>query len=371
MEKCRSQKHLVFIIGTRAQLIKVAPVIVESEKNGIKCTLVMTGQHLETMRDLIDEFGIKSQEIEATKAKENSSILSLIAWLPKAYLGVLRQLEKLSVKSREIDVLVHGDTLSTVLGALAGRQLGARVVHLESGLTSHRIFDPFPEEISRRIVFSLSHIAMCPNQETLNHMKLKYPKCKAVNTDGNTILDSIKITGISRTSKAMEQPYLVVSLHRFQNIYNKPRIFQIVELLERVSQSHKIKFVLHPATRKRLIKYGLLEQMQKNSNIELIPRLGYSAFLRLAADSACVLTDGGSNQEELAALRVPTIIMRQATERTDGLGENAAMESDLIDGVLAYIANKDYRSLEGKGAEKQDQRPSANVINFLTSPCLN
>ncbi|UQG57001.1 MULTISPECIES: UDP-N-acetylglucosamine 2-epimerase [unclassified Marinobacter] len=363
----RSQKHFVFIIGTRAQLIKVAPVIVECERMGLPSTLLMTGQHQETMQDLLDEFGVKSAQVTATFAKEHSTILSLITWLPMAYLGIKKQLKALSTDPKFVNILVHGDTLSTVLGALVGRQIGGCVVHLESGLTSNKIFDPFPEELSRRIVFRLSNIAMCPNPETVKHMRTKHPDCQSIDTGGNTILDSIKLTGISRATFNLESSYIVASLHRFQNIYNTRRLADLVELLENIAKTHLVYFVLHPATRKRLTKTGLLERLETHIGIILLPRLGYSDFLRLAAESACVLTDGGSNQEELASLGVPTIVMRQATERSDGLGKNAILEGELSSGVLSYIEQKRYQALKTPSNDEQAESPSACIMDYLAN----
>lgn len=365
MAKNKGQKHFAFIIGTRAQLIKVAPVIVECEQQNLPCTLLMTGQHLETMQDLLEEFGVKTVQAAATTAKEHATVLSLITWLPRAYMGIIKQLKSLKIEPKHINVLVHGDTLSTVLGALAGRQIGASVVHLESGLTSKKILDPFPEEISRRVVFRLSNIAMCPNSETEQHMKLKYPNCQVIDTGGNTILDAIRLTGVSRTNRTQTSNHIVASLHRFQNIYDTKRLSELVELLEEIANTHTIYFVLHPATRKRLDKTGLSKRLEEHTGVKLLPRLGYSEFLRLAAESACVLTDGGSNQEELAALGVPTIVMRQATERSDGLGKNAIMEGDLSAGVLNYIKKKEYRTLDLENDDAHIKSPSSNIISYL------
>lgn len=365
MPQNKDQKHFVFIIGTRAQLIKVAPVIVECEKREIPCTLLMTGQHLETMQDLLDEFGVRSKQVTATSAKEHATVLSLITWLPRAYIGIINRLKALRLESKRINVLVHGDTLSTVLGALAGRQVGACVVHLESGLTSNKIFDPFPEELSRRIVFRLSNIAMCPNPETAQHMRAKYPKCQSIDTGGNTILDAIKLTGISRTTRNSQSNYIVASLHRFQNIYDKKRLTELIELLENIANTHPVYFVLHPATRKRLTKAGLSGRLEKHEGIKLLPRLGYSEFLRLAAESACVLTDGGSNQEELAALGVPTVVMRQTTERGDGLGKNAVMEGEISGGTLNYIKEKNYWELEASDKQSMTESPSSYIMAHL------
>jgi UDP-N-acetylglucosamine 2-epimerase len=106
------RQHLIFIIGTRAQLIKVAPVVVACEKRGMQITLLMTGQHQETMQDLIEEFSIKSPQVEALPATERLTIASLLRWLPQAYKGLEKQLKKLARDDVRQYVLVHGDTLS-------------------------------------------------------------------------------------------------------------------------------------------------------------------------------------------------------------------------------------------------------------------
>ena len=364
MEETKSQRHFVFVVGTRAQLIKVAPIIVEFEKREIACTLLMTGQHKDTIQDIIHEFGINSLQIPVMESKEHATVFSLIGWLPKAYAGIIKQLNRLSVENKNIDVLVHGDTLSTFLGALAARKIGSRVVHLESGLTSNRLFDPFPEEILRRLVFRQTDIAMCPDEKSFEHMKNKYTRCKVVNTKGNTIVDSIRLSGASRIRPNGENQYIVASIHRFQNIYKYKRLLELIQLLEAISESHRVFFVLHPATRKRLEKLNLIDQLESRKNIELILRLGYAKFLSLAAKSCCVLTDGGSNQEELSTLGVPTIIMRKATERVDGLGKNAVMEDELGMSVLSYIQQKGYETLER--SEKKDQAsPSYEIVSKL------
>ena len=328
-------RHCVFVIGTRAQLVKVAPVVVSCERAGLPATLLMTGQHEETMQDLVDEFGIRSPQVPAISAKERATVGSLIRWLPAAYLGVSRRLRALG-DSHPLDVLVHGDTLSTLVGALAGKRHGARVVHLESGLTSGRLLDPFPEELLRRLVFRLTDLAMCPNPEAAARMRRL--RTAVVDTGGNTIVDAVSASGAGEVVADAQAPYFVVSLHRFQNLYQSDRLLQLVELIERVAGLAPVHFVLHPATRKRLAAEGLDKRLRDRPSITLSPRLGYRAFLRLAAGAACVLTDGGSNQEELAALGVPTIVMRRHTERPDGLGANALMEAEVPGGVLAFLA---------------------------------
>ncbi|RZA23433.1 MAG: hypothetical protein EOP10_12785, partial [Proteobacteria bacterium] len=193
-------RNLVFVIGTRAQLIKVAPVVVACERAGVASCLLMTGQHHETMQDLVDEFGIASPQVQALPSKEHATVRSLVRWLPAAYSGVSRELRAIAARGAAMDVVVHGDTLSTVVGAMAGRRVGARVVHLESGLTSGRWFDPFPEELCRRLVFRLADVAMCPSPQAADYMRRRH-RARVVDTGGNTILDAVELSGASPSGR--------------------------------------------------------------------------------------------------------------------------------------------------------------------------
>lgn len=358
-------RHEVFVIGTRAQLIKVAPVVVECEREGLPCTLLMTGQHQETMQDLLDEFGVRSPQVQAIQSSEHATIGSLLRWLPSAYIGVRRCLREIGFAHDGIDVLVHGDTLSTLIGAYAAHRSHARVVHLESGLSSGHLFDPFPEELCRRLVFRVTDVAMCPNEQALRYMR-RYPSTRIVDTHGNTIIDAVALTGAQHPFPAGgDSLCLVVSLHRFQNIYNKARLQSLVVLIEALASEFTVHFVLHPATRRRLEKYGLMQKLEDAPGVKLSPRMGYGAFLRLAASAACVLTDGGSNQEELAALGIPTIVMRTHTERPDGLGANAVMEADVAGGVAGFVLKGGYRALRQPLKIGTGDRPARRIVEAL------
>jgi len=363
-------RSAVFIVGTRAQLIKIAPVVVACERRSIACTLLMTGQHKETMQDLIAEFGIASPQVAAVAADEHSTVSSLLRWLPAAYRGVKTRLNEIAGRGEgRIDVMVHGDTLSTLVGAFAARRSGARVVHLESGLTSGRLLDPFPEEVCRRLVFRMTDVAMCPNAEAAAYMKRKHGRrATVVDTHGNTILDAVALTGASRAAQTPGN-YLVVSLHRFQNIYDGARLRRLTEMVEVASRSLNVNFVLHPATKKRLAACGLLSRLSDNPCMKLLPRMGYRDFLTLAAGAACVLTDGGSNQEELAALGVPTIVMRAHTERPDGLGGNVVMEADVPGGMETFLASRGYVSIRRPSMMIDSEGPAQRIVDALWPKC--
>jgi UDP-N-acetylglucosamine 2-epimerase (non-hydrolysing) len=205
---------------------------------------------------------------------------------------------------------------------------------------------------------------MCPNPEATRHMQ-RYRRCRAIDTGGNTILDAVRLAGADPTTRDESRPYLVASLHRFQNLYDGKRLEQLVALIEDVAKRYPVHFVLHPATRKRLAKAGLTGRLEAAPGVLLSPRLGYREFLRLAAGAACVLTDGGSNQEELAALGVPTIVMRERTERPDGLGSNAVMEADITGGVAEFILAGRAGELRRTPSLPTGPGPSDRIAEFL------
>src|SRR5690606_11848092 len=152
-----------------------------------------------------------------------------------------------------------------VLGALVGKRHSCRIVHVESGLTSGRIWDPFPEEIARRIVFRLAHVAMCPSEEAREVLRKR--RCEKVLTNGNTILDAVELA-VDRNATLSQQMLVVASIHRFQNIYSTPRLSSLVRLLIEIADSFTVKLVLHPATRKRLEQTKLMVELVRCPGVE-------------------------------------------------------------------------------------------------------
>ncbi|TCB72043.1 hypothetical protein E0H88_03330 [Acinetobacter sp. ANC 4216] len=347
----------IFIIGTRAQLIKAAPVIRAFEKNNLPIEFILTGQHNDTMEDLIAEFGITSPPVYLVKNKEHSSIISLLIWLPSIFFLLIQTL----IQFKKSHVFVHGDTLTTLMSAISAKITNHRVVHLESGLTSNNLFTPFPEEIIRRIVFKLTNIACCPNYQDIMNMQ-KYKNIKILNTYGNSILDSIQYLKIGEDIRKNPKTILV-SLHRFQNIYNQDRLSKITEMLIILGQDYTIHFVLHPATLKKLKSFKLLKDLEIQKNIKLLPRMTYKNFLNLALSTECVITDGGSNQEELAFFGHPTLILRQTTERLDGLNANAILINEPWQ-IQEFIKKQKYFTLQ-KNKQSLQKSPSEIIAQYF------
>jgi UDP-N-acetylglucosamine 2-epimerase (non-hydrolysing) len=315
-------------IGTRAQLIKMAPVLLEMERRNVPYRLVMTGQHQETMELLRNDFGLRTEPEHLHTGREITGILQMGLWFLRSLWLCLRQgplFLPRSAPGHDL-VLVHGDTMSTLLGALAARIRGVQVAQIEAGLRSGDAFHPFPEELTRLAVSRLATLAFCPGSWACANLA-KY-RSTVIDTQQNTLREALEIALTARIETEMMfdgQPFGIASIHRFENIFNKGRLREIITLVEQAASRLPIVFVLHPATRKRLMRSGLLSRLQANPHVHIKPRMAYSAFIVLANRARFVITDGGGNQEELYYLGVPTLLMRKVTERQEGLGSTATV----------------------------------------------
>lgn len=300
----------------------MAPILCEMERRCLTFRLILTGQHKETIAQLLEEFGIQTSPSILHHGKEISGILQMGAWFIRCLWRCLSQAKTLFESSTQTDnvILVHGDTVSTLLGAVIGKVLGFKVVHIEAGLRSNNLLHPFPEELTRLLVFRISNISFCPGEWAYNNMA-NY-RTERVNTQHNTLFDALTIA-LQKASNIKLNPILenygVVSIHRFENIFNISRLTNIIELIEKAAESYPLIFVLHPATKKKLIEFHLMQRVEENPKITIKNRMGYVGFIHLIKNSVFVISDGGGNQEELSYLGIPTLLMRKATERQEGL----------------------------------------------------
>ena len=359
-------RQCVFVLGTRAQLVKVAPVLRLAHDAGLRHTVWFTGQHHESIDDLIADFELTSQFVLPANRKERSSIFKLLVWMPRTVYKCYEYVKsaKLWTGKRPL-VVVHGDTLSTFLGAVAGSWGGGDIVHLESGLSSGKWSDPFPEELLRRLTFRRTRFALCPNAEAAGRMR-RYPGCIVHDTGENTLLDCVRFAMRDGRSEAREEPrYFVASIHRFQNIYQRDELSRIVDEMLTVARYGNVHFILHPPTEVRLKRFGLYEKLAGAAGVQVRGRLPYTEFLALLGGARGVFSDGGSNQEELSYLGVPTVLYRERSERPDGLGQNVILRSQ-IDATLAdFIDAGGLDDLRREPRMNIAAQPSATTVEVL------
>lgn len=326
-----SPSKVLVLLGTKAQFVKMAPVLLAMDECAVPYTLVYTGQHSETFGEMEAAFGTRAPDIRLFPDFEADTHFGLIRWAFRFWLAVLKPSFRRVWSEHDI-FLVHGDTASTLFGAMLGRLSRSGVAHIEAGLRSPKILDPFPEELIRRLVSRLSTLHFCPDDWSCSN--LRGVSGELVDTHGNTLLDSLRLAlarpevRASRAENASETPFGIVSIHRNENLSSSRRFESLMQVVLSITDEIRLRFVLHPATRKRLIRSGWLEKLQAHERIQLLGRMDYFSFVSLMSRARFLLTDGGSNQEEAAQLGIPCLLLRKSTERRDGLGVNVEL-SDL------------------------------------------
>lgn len=356
---------IFFIIGTRAQLIKMAPVMRAMDKRHAGYSLIFTGQHIATMDILLEDFGVTVKPEFAVNSREVTGVLQSVFWLARSLAGTIALLRKYKDNRTGNNniVLVHGDTLSTLLGAVAAKLTGMQVAHVESGLRSFNLFHPFPEEITRLLTFRIMNIAFCPGKWAMDNIA-EY-KCEKINTINNTLLDAVRLLLGSKGRPDDNRKYAVVSVHRFENIFDRDKLVFIADSVIRMSEKYDILFVLHPATRNKLKSYGLYNKLKSHDNIHFKDRMNYSDFINLMARAEFVVTDGGSNQEELYYMGMPTLLLRKATERDEGVGSTVCLSKYNPSLIEEFINNPNKYRRDDIISTLDDISPSDIIVDTI------
>ena len=353
------------VVGTKAQLIKIAPVMASLQDKEIDYNFIFTGQHQETIGELRKNFGVKEPDTVLYHGKDITGIIQMFFWMLRIlFKTVFRKHQIFPKQGKEDIVLVHGDTFSTLLGALMGKVSGKKVGHVESGLRSFNLFHPFPEEITRILTFHLSDFYFCPGEWAKQNLK-KYKGSK-INTEYNTLLDSLELAKKrveQSTVEVPEEPFALVSLHRFENIFNRKTFQLIINYLLEISEQVHLLFILHPPTEKKLKNFGFYSTLEAAQNISLRPRYDYFNFIKLLINSEFLITDGGSNQEEAYYLGKPTLLFRRATERQEGLGSNVVISNYEKEKITDFVVNYNQYKAEPILIVKS---PTEIIVSSLT-----
>ncbi|MFG5778549.1 UDP-N-acetylglucosamine 2-epimerase [Comamonas sp. J-3] len=354
--------HFLILVGTKAQFIKTAPILREMDQHQVPYQLIYTGQHSETFSLLEAAFGTRPADDKLVPDTEASTRMSFLAWTAKFWRQAFRRIRYWRGARGG---LVHGDTASTLFTAIALRIAGVPVVHIEAGLRSSRLMEPFPEELIRRCVSRIARVHFAPDSNSAKN--LSTASGIVVNTQGNTLRDALMLAlknWQTIPSHGGLGGYAIFSMHRSENLGRRADFDLLMGEVLHAATLLPIRFVLHPATRERIHQTGWLKKLQAQPGLQLLDRMDYPDFVRLLVGSCCLLTDGGSNQEEAAMLGLPTLLLRRATERLDGLGDGIVLshlKPEVIRSFLSNHANKTWNLRKVEGAS-----PSKIIVDSLT-----
>ena len=364
----KEDRGYFFFVGTNAELIKLMPVFVEFAKRGLVPYVIASGQNITLDEEILAVCNIDRVDLQLNSKSIAQTPLSLLRWFIKtAYKGTClmpRFLRKAGVSRRTM--IIHGDTLSTVLGALLGKLFRFRIAHIEAGLRSFQLTRPFPEEIDRRVASFLADISCCPNDWAAQN--LASVRHEVISTGENTMIESLAIAlkQVS-TSNALEEigsePYFLFIVHRQENIYNRKLLVGLINAVLRESSVLKCVCILHGPTIEALKKRSIRTCLSQG-NIVVLERQHFFKFAKILSGCEFILSDGGSNQEEAYYLGKPCLILRNETERTEGLGENAKLYKGNLREIRDFFDNyKQYKRECPQIDEKNS--PSKIIVDRL------
>lgn len=339
------------IIGTRPEIIKMAPVVRELENSRAVYFILHTGQHYSYNLDRVF-----FEQLKIPSAKYNLEVGSgsHAEQTGKILIGV----EKVLQAEKPDIVMVEGDTNSVFAGALAATKLHISVAHVEAGLRSYD--RQMPEEINRILTDHCSDYLFAPTKKAKQILLGEGVSEKKVFITGNTIVDAVfQNVNIAKDAgnhlaklRITPQKYFLVTLHRPENVDNPLRFAQILEGLNTVaSEFHfPVIYPIHPRSRKMMTEFGLNHQ-----NLNLTEPVDFLAFLQLESNARLIFTDSGGVQEEACILKIPCVTLRDNTERPETLDVGAnvlvgASPEKILDCAKLMITRKNnWRNPFGDG----------------------
>lgn len=340
------KRDLYFFIGTEAELMKMFIVIKKAKEQYFNCKIVSSGQNDISNSNFLKLCDSKI-DIDLTKyAPKNKGILSYFIWFLRTRSYGIKFLKK-KIKGCRSDKLpvmvVHGDTLSTLLGATIAKSVGIKHVHVEGGIRSFNWLNPFPEEIDRYFSSKYADIVFCQNEWATKLAKENIAG-EAVNTVYNTNIETLQyarnvLIG-EKTEKKYDGKYFVAAIHRQENLLNKQFMINIINSIIKISSNMHCIFILHQQTYDAIKKYDILNRIDKNKNITVLDKLDYLEFIDVIDKSEFLLADGAGNQQEMYYMGKPYLILRKdIEEKSEGIGLNAIGFNNDFKFVESFVHN--------------------------------
>jgi len=313
--------RVLTVFGTRPEAIKLAPVIDElSRRPGIISKVCVTAQHRDMLDQVLTPFGIvPDHDLNLMQADQT---------LPGLAASILEKLAPVLQSERPDWVIVQGDTTTAALAALGAFYQRAKVAHVEAGLRSYDKWQPFPEEINRRVAGVIADLHFAPTEQSRKNLLREGVPESNVLVTGNTIIDALhwiqslpwNPETLGRQASVLTEPgirLILVTAHRREN-FGEPML-QICGALRTLAENYPDIRILYPVHKNPNVWEPVHRLLGNISNISLIPPVDYLTLVQLMKRSCIVLTDSGGIQEEAPALGVPALVLRDVTERPEGV----------------------------------------------------
>lgn len=348
------RKKIQIIFGTRPEAIKMAPVIKELEKNKdfFVTQVIVTAQHREMLDQVMDVFNIKA-DYDMNIMKKGQTLSEITS-------NVLIGLEKIFIKEKPDMVLVHGDTTTSFSAALAAYYQQIPIGHVEAGLRTYDKYTPFPEEANRQLIDGLSDLYFVPTTATKENLINEYKDVEKIYVTGNTSIDSIKYTQQLDVKNSIldkmtnDKKWILLTMHRREN-QGSPMDNVFLAVRELVEECSDIAVIM-PVHLSPKVQGAAQKYLSNHDRIILTNPLEVDVFHKIIGKVKVVLTDSGGLQEEAPALDIPVLVLREKTERPEGL-EAGTLK------VVGTNKNSVKSSLKNLLENKYEYEKMSNALN--------
>ena len=345
-------KKVMLVFGTRPEAIKMCPLVLELKKRPeLDVTLCVTGQHRQMLDQVLHVFGV-TPDYDLSIMKDKQTLFDVTV-------NILERIREVLEEVRPDVVLVHGDTSTTFVSALACFYMQIPVGHVEAGLRTYNIYSPYPEEFNRQAVSILARFNFAPTELSKENLLREGRDPDSIYVTGNTAIDALKTTvRDDYTHPELEwvgdSRLILITAHRRENL-GEP-MHHMFRAIRRIIDEHPDVCAVYPIHMNPAVRAAANEELGDCDRIHMIEPLDVLDFHNLMARSYMILTDSGGIQEEAPSLGKPVLVMRDTTERPEGI---AAGTLRLV-GTDEEVIYESFRQLLDEPAEYERMSRASN-----------
>ena len=333
----RKKIKVMTIFGTRPEAIKMAPLVLELNKRSseFETIVTVTAQHREMLDQVLNVFGI-TPDFDLNIMKERQSLAQITT-------RALEGLDEVMKKTNPDIVLVHGDTTTTFAASLAAFYNQIVIGHVEAGLRTWNKYSPYPEEMNRQLTGAMADLHFAPTEKSKQNLLNENKPEDRIYVTGNTAIDALKTTVDENYRHPIldaigDKRLVLMTAHRRENLGENMQ--QMFRAIRRLAEAHDDIHIVYPVHLNPAVRETANEILGNNDRIQLIDPLGVIDFHNFAARSHIILTDSGGVQEEAPSLGVPVLVLRDTTERPEGIEAGTLKLAGTDEDTIFNLANE-------------------------------